>query len=1163
MEVTLKIISHLVKQHVCVLIQNFLWLSADIDIDHAGIFYMYQDGVFHGCTRLTYEPLQINYTEMLQQYTSIEVPQPQSNIVNRSQLHASSEVDGEQSTDKLSQSVVSAEKDIVIPMPDVHHDMHSNTSAEKEGEPKTDDPGQSIPPGDTANEVHQSTPVVQSGKLHAEPFAQYSRNEVLSPIRKQNDLVMAQQSVFPTRTEEYNQQMIVSSDTANQPGPITRIIQAQEPIAVESFCYGCKKCGQTFQSEQGYYNHMFESHRIRNPNLHRPIITKRFDKVNTSTEKINPRDVDNSMECGYCSKEYLSYTSLKYHIGVDHESMPAYFCPSCDKVFYVDSQLDAHYATVHGNEFNEQVTRKEKEHKALERIRSRMNRSSTGEEPQFACAFCDTVMYTRGGMEVHQLNCSSNPENEKFSLFKKKENLTVTAESVKAWRNASAEQRTDDESKASTSQKSPGGKKKPRTIRHSGLYKSDRRKPKSAEKEADEITTTSKNIQETEEGDTAQSKTSSHHDSTISSTASVDTPDVIVKSPSALPKQDESSKNKKGSVELQMAQYWSKQAMDPRYKNKRSLYLRRSKKFFEIYYAETKKRKLQEQTTDESTLSVNISEDEQKAADEKMKQSKKRKKVTFSEESDDIPSIDYTVPTRRSQRKRGTSSSDTDKNGSKDVTKEDIDHTLPKRRRHTSSQSSGKEENKTADKGNKKDQCTRNQGTEDKTEQTTDKKSPKKSNKGSIATNNQTKGKHDRSFLTKDPRCKHDENLLRKKKYRLRSEQKVVKHSDGDNSKDQDWVPESDMIDVRVTRQTDRKKKEQEQEQSTDISIVRTTRSADKKKTTITASEPTANDGKSRKEQTDDVQDKKQVEQQGKKRKRTEDESSDDITYPCEKCGEIFNDNNEYKKHKAICFKRPRKFICPYKKCRKPFNQKIMMNQHYKYHHTNEPKEFVCKKCDTDFVYKKSLRIHILRLHTEDKDKAFICEICGKVFAQKWEYSAHRKDTHATVKAYNCGICKKSSFTTAARLESHVKNCGKVPDIECGQCGKKFLTEANLITHVNDTHRKNLIWQCFVCSKTYQTEGGFYNHLRTKHGISRAKNNTLKMQNRSEPPIKIEFTVDPEEDEGDAEDEENNGEESDSNKKQEKKPEENSPTRKSPRKRKPSATVSKPPDSSQ
>ena len=146
MEVTLKIISHMVKQHVCVLVQNFLWLSADIDIDHAGIFYMYQDGVFHGCTRLTYEALPINFTEMLQEYGTIQVAQPQSSIVNRSQLHASSEADGEHSTDQLSNSVVAATDGNVLPIKDISQDSNNNSSTEKEGEPKTDEARQPCPP---------------------------------------------------------------------------------------------------------------------------------------------------------------------------------------------------------------------------------------------------------------------------------------------------------------------------------------------------------------------------------------------------------------------------------------------------------------------------------------------------------------------------------------------------------------------------------------------------------------------------------------------------------------------------------------------------------------------------------------------------------------------------------------------------------------------------------------------------------------------------------------------------------------------------------------------------------------------------------------------------------------------------------------------------------
>ena len=497
-----------------------------------------------------------------------------------------------------------------------------------------------------------------------------------------------------------------------------------------------------------------------------------------------------------------------------------------------------------------------------------MNRSSTGEEPKFPCAFCDTVMYTRGGMEVHQLNCSSNPDNENFTLFTKKQDLTVTADSVKAWRNASAEQKTDDE-KASTSQMSKGGKKKPRTIRHSGLYKSDRKKTAPVNATNDEGSTAVQKSKR-QEGDTADHNTSSTQDSTLGSSDSVDSPDVIVKSPSALPRQDVASKKPKGSVEFQMAQYWSRQAMDPRYKKKKSLYLRRSKKFFEIYYAEQKKQKLQEQATDESTLSVNISSEEQKAAEDKMKETKKRKKVTFSEESDDIPSIEYTVPARRSQRKRQSSSSDLDKNSAKDASKEDVEHTSSKRSRRTSSQSNDKEDNIATENENPNKKRKTEESNEDEMKQKTDKKSPNKSQKGSTVKKNENKGKHDRSFLTKDPRCKHDENLLRKKKYRLRSEQKVVKHSDGDNSKDQDWEPESEKNDVRVTRQTDRKKREKEQEQATDISIVRSTRLADKKKKMASSSEPQSisSDVTSGTKKNDDGSATKKVDSQGKKTKK-------------------------------------------------------------------------------------------------------------------------------------------------------------------------------------------------------------------------------------------------------------------------------------------------------
>ena len=65
MEVTLKVISHLVKQHVCVLLGDSLWVSSNIKLNQAGIFYVFKDGKFHGCSRIEFEALRFDFKEMM------------------------------------------------------------------------------------------------------------------------------------------------------------------------------------------------------------------------------------------------------------------------------------------------------------------------------------------------------------------------------------------------------------------------------------------------------------------------------------------------------------------------------------------------------------------------------------------------------------------------------------------------------------------------------------------------------------------------------------------------------------------------------------------------------------------------------------------------------------------------------------------------------------------------------------------------------------------------------------------------------------------------------------------------------------------------------------------------------------------------------------------
>ena len=60
------------------------------------------------------------------------------------------------------------------------------------------------------------------------------------------------------------------------------------------------------------------------------------------------------------------------------------------------------------------------------------------------------------------------------------------------------------------------------------------------------------------------------------------------------------------------------------------------------------------------------------------------------------------------------------------------------------------------------------------------------------------KAKKPKKFLTKDPSCKHDKDLMKAKKYELRSQDKKKKQ-DGDCSKDITWEPNtSDEIEPKL-----------------------------------------------------------------------------------------------------------------------------------------------------------------------------------------------------------------------------------------------------------------------------------------------------------------------------------------------------------------------------
>ena len=219
-----------------------------------------------------------------------------------------------------------------------------------------------------------------------------------------------------------------------------------------------------------------------------------------------------------------------------------------------------------------------------------------------------------------------------------------------------------------------------------------------------------------------------------------------------------------------------------------------------------------------------------------------------------------------------------------------------------------------------------------------------------------------------------------------------------------------------------------------------------------------------------------------------ENDEEDDFYYHCDKCSRKFTDWKELQKHKIDCVKVPRKFQCS--KCNRGFQQKLMMEQHFDFYHTQKPKKFVCNEHNKCYVCKKSYDEHLHRDHS-DGNYRFVCDYCGKGFFHKSEFSIHRDSVHLKRKDYAYNKCQQRAFTSIGHLNAHLAICEKVPKEQCGICGKMYSTKETLFTHIQEVHKEGHMRKCPFCDeKVYTSEGGYYKNMCVKHQISQ---NTIKL----------------------------------------------------------------------
>lgn len=160
--------------------------------------------------------------------------------------------------------------------------------------------------------------------------------------------------------------------------------------------------------------------------------------------------------------------------------------------------------------------------------------------------------------------------------------------------------------------------------------------------------------------------------------------------------------------------------------------------------------------------------------------------------------------------------------------------------------------------------------------------------------------------------------------------------------------------------------------------------------------------------------------------------------------------------------KKPRKeHICEF--CGKEFRQKGHLNVHLLIHTGARP--FKCDVCLKEFNQKQILKRHLVTHRQNPNDERqksnnflpkasfeeLICESCGKLFTNKYNFQKHRL-IHSGQKPFLCGECGKS-FRQKNHLVDHQRiHSGNRPFV-CDVCSKTFSQKQNLKKHLQ-RHKK-------------------------------------------------------------------------------------------------------------
>ncbi|XP_074075049.1 histone-lysine N-methyltransferase PRDM9 [Macrotis lagotis] len=165
-------------------------------------------------------------------------------------------------------------------------------------------------------------------------------------------------------------------------------------------------------------------------------------------------------------------------------------------------------------------------------------------------------------------------------------------------------------------------------------------------------------------------------------------------------------------------------------------------------------------------------------------------------------------------------------------------------------------------------------------------------------------------------------------------------------------------------------------------------------------------------------------------------------------------------------------YMC--EECGRGFAQKSYLTRHRQTHSGEKP--YMCEECGRRFTQRSSLKIH---RHIHSGEKPYVCEECGRRFTQRSNLKIHRH-IHSGEKPYVCEECGRR-FTQRSNFKIHRHiHSGEKPYV-CEECGRRFTQRSNLKIH-RHIHSGEKPYVCEECGRGFTQKSQLTRHRQTHSG---------------------------------------------------------------------------------